>query len=69
MYMDAVQDGYSDPSIEYFRAVNAESNEIIGYFVLAWKQPAKEASTDYGSKGAQSIPKLLNPGLPSWENS
>lgn len=64
MYSSAVQDGYSDPSMECFKAVDVDFNEIVGYFVLARKRPVKESPVDSGSEGAQqAIPDGFNLGL------
>ncbi|KAJ5668525.1 uncharacterized protein N7477_007095 [Penicillium maclennaniae] len=64
MYTSAVRGGYADPSMESFKAVDSDSDEIIGYFVLARKQPAKDTSAD-AEKGESYpvVPDGLNPGL------
>ncbi|KAJ5201383.1 uncharacterized protein N7498_006046 [Penicillium cinerascens] len=62
MYSEAVQDGYSNPSMECFKAVDVDSNEIVGYFVLARKRPVKESLIDSGSEG-EAIPDGFNLGL------
>jgi hypothetical protein len=64
MYSNAVLRGYSEPSLECFKAVDANSNEIIGYFVLARKQPVEEDLIDNGNEASrQATPDGLNRGL------
>ncbi|KAJ5120166.1 hypothetical protein N7448_010835 [Penicillium atrosanguineum] len=64
MYTGAVRGGFSDPSMESFKAVDSDSDEIIGYFALARKQPVEETSVDAENKDSnQVIPDGLNPGL------
>lgn len=69
LYTNAVESAYEDPSMECFKAVEDESNEIIGYIVIAQKQPVnskEKPSTDTNNQNAssrQDIPDGLNPGL------
>lgn len=55
--------------MECFKAVEEESNEIIGYFVIARKQPVSSKgesaadANDQNASGGQDIPDGLNPGL------
>lgn len=64
VYSNAVQDGYSNPLMKCFKAVDVDSNEIVGYFVLARKRPVKKSLTDSGSEGVQqAIPDGFNLGL------
>ena len=68
LYTNAVESAYEDPSMECFKAVE-ESNEIIGYIVIARKKPVgskDKPSTDTDNQnvsGGQDIPDGLNPGL------
>lgn len=69
LYTNAVNSAYEDPSMECFKAVEEESNEIIGYFVIARKQPVSSKgesaadANDQNASGGQDIPDGLNPGL------
>lgn len=64
MYTGAVTYGFKDPATESFKAVDTESNEIIGYFVLARKRPAQELPEyELGANPDQGTPEVLNPSL------
>ena len=69
LYTHAVESAYEDPSMKCFKAVEDESNEIIGYFVIARRQPVSskgEPSTDtnsHNASGGQDMPDGLNLGL------
>ncbi|KAJ5965712.1 hypothetical protein N7481_012426 [Penicillium waksmanii] len=64
MYTGAVTSGFKDPATESFKAVDTESNEIIGYFVLARKRPAQDLPEyELGANPDQGTPKGLNPSL------
>ncbi|CAI7624250.1 unnamed protein product [Penicillium manginii] len=64
MYTDAVTSGFKDPNTECFKAVDTDSNEIIGYFVLARKRPAQKLPEyELGANPDQETPEGLNPSL------
>lgn len=64
MYTGAVRGGYADPSTECFKAVDCNSDEIIGYFVLARKQAVQETPAEAENKySTPVIPDGLNLGL------
>lgn len=64
MYTEAVVSGFNDPSTECFKAVDTESNEIVGYFVLARKRPAQKLPEyELGANPYHGTPEGLNPSL------
>jgi len=64
MYTDAVRSGFEDPATECFKAVDNDSNEIVGYFVLARKRPSQKPLQYETSKiSSQGTPEGLNPSL------
>ncbi|KAJ5768256.1 hypothetical protein N7533_000839 [Penicillium manginii] len=64
MYTDAVTSVFKDPNTECFKAVDTDSNEIIGYFVLARKRPAQKLPEyELGANPDQETPEGMNPSL------
>ncbi|KAJ5769433.1 hypothetical protein N7520_003992 [Penicillium odoratum] len=60
LYSRAVQGGYDDPVTECFKAVDNETQEIIGYIVLERKTPQDSQESE---KTERSVPDGLNPPL------
>lgn len=65
LYKGAIESAYADPAAECFKAVDVDSNEIIGYFVLSRKRPSREQTSagDDSEHAGRSMPDGLNPGL------
>lgn len=62
MYTAAVISGFEDPATECFKAVDLETNEIIGYLVIARKRPSQEPPEYEISRYSDSnTPEGLNP--------
>lgn len=64
MYTNAVRSGFKDPDTEGFKAVDKNSKEIVGYFVLARKRPSqKPPQYEIREISSQGTPEGLNPLL------
>ncbi|KAJ5572502.1 hypothetical protein N7450_009486 [Penicillium hetheringtonii] len=64
MYTNAVRSGFKDPDTEGFKAVDNNSKEIVGYFVLARKRPSqKPPQYEIREISSQGTPEGLNPLL------
>ncbi|CAL5869012.1 uncharacterized protein PFLUO_LOCUS3240 [Penicillium psychrofluorescens] len=50
LYTEAVESGFSDPSMECLKVVDDETGDIVGYLALSRKQAEKEAENPAGSE-------------------
>lgn len=66
-YTGAVEGAFADSSMESFKAIDGDSNAIIGYIVLTKKTATKEDLTalpqSESADNGQNVPEGINPGL------
>jgi hypothetical protein len=63
LYTQAVESGFSDPSMECFKVVDDESGDIVGYLALSRKKAEKEKSASSEDGAEPSVPDGLNPDV------
>jgi hypothetical protein len=66
-YTGAVEGAFADSSMECFKAIDGDSNAIIGYIVLTKKTATKEdsmaLSQSESANNGRNVPEGMNPGV------